>query len=144
MKVRRNLDEWLSLLIDEIPVEMASVMFLVAETNELEIFGAVGFDSPPDLVLPAGVGIAGWVIDKGEPEIVNDVAVDPRFEADDHNTRQLLVYPLMGLSGQVVGVINLSNPLETDKFRKKHLDKIAEFLEENPIDYRHYVLDNFS
>ncbi|MFP4687719.1 MAG: GAF domain-containing protein [bacterium] len=139
MKIRKNLDEWLQKLVEKIPVEMASVMFLQSESEELEIFGSLGFSSPPEIVLPVGVGIAGLVIEKNAPEIVNNVAEDERFQEDDHDTRQLLVFPLVGKEGRAVGVINLSNPLGETEFDEKHLAKIEEFLNDNPIDYQHYI-----
>src|SRR5476651_418958 len=68
-------------------VEAAS-LFLVNGANELELTYASGGvmtgTSAPEsrIVVPRGRGIAGWVLEHGEPLLVADAYADPRFFAD--------------------------------------------------------------
>jgi len=67
-----------------------------------------------DIRFPADRGIAGWVLEKGQAIIVDDVANDPRFysgvdEVTKMSTARLLCAPLRSGSG-TIGVIEVVNP----------------------------------
>lgn len=72
-----------------------------------------------------GQGIVGWVVQKGEPVIVNDVANDPRFycsvdKESGFETRAILCVPMM--SGESAwGAIEVLNPLRGDEFDEADL-----------------------
>src|SRR5262249_14234901 len=70
------------------------------------------------LRVPRGEGIVGSVARSGVPELVNDVTADPRWRGDANGsfrTRAILAVPLLA-NGQVVGVLQLLNPLDMDEF----------------------------
>ena len=60
-----------------------------------------------------GEGIAGWVAEKREPLLVNDVAADPRFSAQmdqmsGFKTRSALCVPMIA-AGDFLGVVEILN-----------------------------------
>lgn len=64
--------------------------------------------------LPAGKGVAGWVLQHGEAVAVADAANDPRFyrgvdQATGATTRTLLAAP-MRTEGPTIGVVEVMNP----------------------------------
>jgi GAF domain-containing protein len=64
--------------------------------------------------LPAGKGVAGWVLQHGEAVAVDDAANDPRFyrgvdQATGAVTRTLLAAP-MRTAGPSIGVVEVMNP----------------------------------
>ena len=86
----------------------ASVMLLNEETGRLEIAAAFGrkFDDRP--VLRPGVGIVGDVLLTGIPEVVLDVAQDPRFVPGAYPVCSLICVPI-ATQERVIGAINISN-----------------------------------
>jgi PAS domain S-box-containing protein len=52
-----------------------------------------------------GKGITGWVAEKGEPLLVNDVTKDPRYIAGDESIRSEICVPLK-VAQKVIGVID--------------------------------------
>lgn len=70
------------------------------------------------LRVPVGQGIVGSVAAKGQPEVVNDVASDPRWHGDsggEFRTRAILAMPLLA-HGRVIGVLQLLNPVGREAF----------------------------
>ena len=68
---------------------------------------------PPDtddVALRLGQGITGWVAFHGRPQLVPDVAADPRYIALRPDVRCEMAAP-MEAQGQVIGVINLDSDL---------------------------------
>lgn len=66
-----------------------------------------------DMAVPDKKSIAGWVADKGEPIIVNDVRRDKRFNPivdrkTGFRTRSILCAPLLS-RGKVIGVLEVIN-----------------------------------
>jgi HD-GYP domain-containing protein (c-di-GMP phosphodiesterase class II) len=81
------------------------------------------------LRVPLGRGIAGSVALSGKPEVVNDVAADPRWQGDPHDaftTRAILAVPLLA-NGQVVGVLQLLNPVDRERFSGDDLRRMEIF-----------------
>ena len=70
-----------------------------------------------NLRVPVGEGLVGSVARTGVAEIVNDVASDPRWRGDSavFQTRAILTVPLVA-EGRVIGVMQLLNPVERDRF----------------------------
>ena len=76
-----------------------------------------------------GEGIVGSVARSGEAEMVNDVATDPRWHGDPTSafrTRAILTVPLLA-QGKVIGVVQLLNPLERDRFNADDLWRMRQF-----------------
>lgn len=85
-------------------------------TGEL-IFAIARGESPKEQLVgrrvPAGKGVASWVLTHRQSAIVNNPAADERFykELDDllqHQTRSILAAPLIG-GGRVIGVVEMIN-----------------------------------
>ncbi|MDE2238096.1 MAG: GAF domain-containing protein, partial [Elusimicrobia bacterium] len=65
------------------------------------------------MTLPIGQGIAGWVAERRQPELVNDAKNDPRFtgkfdRASGFVTRSLLCVPMI-FRDELVGVVEVLN-----------------------------------
>ena len=98
-------------------VEAGSVLLVDESTRELEfrrtLHGRMEQVSPYRLEI--GQGIAGWVAERGEPLIVDDVSGDPRHDptiasAIGLEARSILCVPLT-VRDRVIGVIEVINKL---------------------------------
>jgi HD-GYP domain-containing protein (c-di-GMP phosphodiesterase class II) len=81
------------------------------------------------LRVPLGQGIAGSVALSGVAEVVNDVAADPRWQGDPQDvfrTRAILAVPLVA-NGQVIGVVQLLNPIGKERFNDDDLRRMRMF-----------------
>lgn len=81
------------------------------------------------LRLPIGDGIVGSVALRGEGEVVNEVSADPRWRGDlgqDFHTRAILAVPLKA-KGQVIGVLQLLNPIGKRLFSDEDLERMRLF-----------------
>jgi GAF domain-containing protein len=95
--------------------ETSSLMMLDEAKQELSFAVATGdtADSVTESRMPADRGIAGWVLQRGEPAIVDDVAKDPRFYAQldrgsGFKTRSVLAVPLK-IRDKAIGVVEVIN-----------------------------------
>ena len=73
-----------------------------------------GADSIVGQRLPAGRGVAGWVVSSGQPIAIAEVSRDPRFERNVAETtgyvpRSILAVPLEG-EREMLGVIEVLDP----------------------------------
>ena len=96
--------------------EALSIALVDKQRNELvyEIAEGIGSDKILGLRLPSNQGISGWVMEHGQPALVQDTASDPRFyrQADKrtgHDTRAIICAPLQ-VKGEVLGTIQAINP----------------------------------
>lgn len=81
------------------------------------------------LRVPIGHGIVGSVAQTARPEVVNDVAADPRWRGDPQQvfkTRAILAVPLLA-KGRVVGVLQLLNPVGRERFTDDDLRRMQLF-----------------
>ena len=112
--------EQLLVLITEAAAELldaetSSLLLLDDETGELIVDIATG-DIGRDVVqkrVPPGVGIAGWVVENGEPLVVNAPRDDPRFYGDidaksGFETKSIVAVP-MRTKERVIGVLEVIN-----------------------------------
>lgn len=79
--------------------------------------------------LPLGEGIVGSVALTGKAELVNDVGADPRWRGDasgSFQTRGILAVPLLA-QGSVIGVVQLLNPVNRDRFTTGDLWRMRQF-----------------
>jgi HD-GYP domain-containing protein (c-di-GMP phosphodiesterase class II) len=81
-----------------------------------------------NLRVPVGEGLVGSVARSGVPEMVNDVASDPRWRGDSalFQTRAILTVPLVA-EGRVIGVMQLLNPVQRDDFTEGDLRRMNLF-----------------
>jgi NtrC-family two-component system sensor histidine kinase KinB len=106
----------LSQTMSTLDVEAASLALIDEETGELEfkVASGSGAESMIGIRLGRGEGIAGWVVDKGEPIIVQDVQTDTRFypEVDQQigfKTNALACVPIY-IKDEIKGVLEAINP----------------------------------
>ncbi len=117
-----KLDELLSLIMnsaaDLLDAETSSLLLLDDETGELTVELATGEPAPAveKQRVPPGVGIAGWVVENGEPLVVDRPQEDARFyggidEKSGFETRNLLAVPLR-TKERVIGAVEVINKRE--------------------------------
>jgi len=101
---------------DHFQVEATSAALLDEETGELVFRVAVGeaADEVVGMRMPPDEGVAGWVIQTGEPLLVPAAHDDERFysgidDATGFYTRALLAVPIK-VKGRAIGVIEVINP----------------------------------
>jgi Nif-specific regulatory protein len=110
-----------------------SLLLVDPSTNELVFKAAVGPGSEQvkEIRLKPGQGVAGWVVNKCQPLIVNDVDTDPRFTpevdtATHFKTQSILAVPLQGRD-RVIGVIEVLNTAKEKRFDKDDLGLLSAF-----------------
>lgn len=112
----------------------ACSLFLVDSAGALRLELASeleGVDSRPDIVVPRGQGISGWVFEHDKPLLVPDVYADARFfrEADrasGFKTRSILCVPL-NRDGRRIGVLQMLNPLFRLAFDQTDLEAFVAY-----------------
>ena len=112
----------------------ASSIFLLDEEADELVFEAVAGEGSDALVgrrLPAGTGIAGWVLATRQPLAIEDVGGDPRFareaaESTGYVPRGLMAVPLL-FEDRAIGVLSvLDRPKET-QFSLAEMDLLSRF-----------------
>ncbi|HUG55468.1 MAG TPA: GAF domain-containing protein [Candidatus Limnocylindrales bacterium] len=80
-----------------------------AGADELVLRAVAGEEAagPPASRVRVGRGIFGWVFEHRQPQIVEDVRVDTRFDGADW-VRSVIVVPLVS-SGRAIGVLGVAN-----------------------------------
>jgi GAF domain-containing protein len=115
LKLDELLGEIMSSATELTGAETSSLLLLDEEAGELTVEVATG--SPGEAVarerVPAGQGIAGWVVENGEPLLVDNPKEDPRFYGgiDDKTgfeTKSILAVP-MTTKDRTIGVIEVIN-----------------------------------
>lgn len=94
----------------------ASAIMLVTDDKKSLFFRIASGEKAKALktmTLPIGQGIAGWVAQHRQPQVVNDTKTDPRFagkfdKASGFTTRSLLCVPMV-FRGELVGVVEVLN-----------------------------------
>lgn len=114
LKLDELLEGVLARAMHAIDAEAGSILLEDETTGDLRFRCAVGGDpnAVKRLKIPAGSGICGWVAANGQPQIVNDVTLDPRHSqtiADEvgYRPRSVLCVPLM--LGERGGALELLN-----------------------------------
>ncbi len=111
--------------------ETSSIWELDAGRGELffRVVRGTAAEEIRDRRVPVGEGIVGRVALSGESEIVEDVASDPGWRGDlsgHFQTRAVLAVPLKG-HGQVIGVLQLLNPIGRLSFTRDDLKRMQLF-----------------
>jgi sigma-B regulation protein RsbU (phosphoserine phosphatase) len=131
-------DELLRAILDVarrvILAEAASLFFMNKETGALELAIsslAEGQFQQPNISVPRGRGIVGWVAKHAESLLIPKAYEDPRFykEADRQTgfrTRSILCAPLMH-NGEVIGVLQILNPRDKESFDEQELEGFAAY-----------------
>lgn len=105
----------------------------VVDHERAEIRSWAAQRSASEIRLPLGRGIAGQVAGSGETINLPDAYADPRFDrgsdlATGFRTRNMLVVPVWGEGGRVVGVLQVLNRRSGSFERRDQmlLERIAE------------------
>ncbi len=115
LKLDELLGQILSAATELTDAETSSLLLLDEEGEELTVEVASG--APGEAIVrehvPAGQGIAGWVVEHGEALVVDDPSSDPRFyhgidEKSGFETKSILAVP-MTTKGRTIGVIEVIN-----------------------------------
>jgi GAF domain-containing protein len=117
----------------------ASIMLLDEQAGEL-VFEAVTGEGEDTLIgrrIPASTGLAGWVVESRQPLVVEDVASDPRFAADEarrtgYVPQGLMAVPLL-IEDRVLGVLNVLDRPAQRRFSVAEMDLLALFAEEAAV-----------
>ncbi|MEW6007708.1 MAG: GAF domain-containing protein [bacterium] len=117
LNIDRVLEISMKLVSQLMRSEASSLMLLDSSKNELIFKVALGKkgESVKEIRIPLGVGIAGYVAEKGEPLIVPDCSKDPMFfkDADEKSgfkTRSILCVPLR-IKDRTIGVAEAINKI---------------------------------
>ena len=100
----------LATCIETLAASSGSVSLLNPDTGKLEIDVHQGlFKDDDEVSLRLGQGITGWVAFHGRPQLVTDVASDPRYIAIRKEVRSEMAAPMVEAGGQILGVINVDS-----------------------------------
>ncbi len=120
-------------------VEAASLLLFDSKGKELSFRIALGEkgEEIKRLSLPAEEGIAGWVAKHGEPLIINDVGMDPRFsdrfdKQTGFRSRSILCIPIFW-KDKVLGVIEVINKSNQEGFSKIDQENLTIFAQQTAI-----------
>ncbi|PSF35589.1 GGDEF domain-containing protein [Aphanothece hegewaldii CCALA 016] len=92
-----------------INVDYISVILVNSITGELETL-ITGRDKVTKKAADKNyLGIANYVLQSGNPEIINDVLTDQRYSPGTTQFRSLICAPLT-IQNEIIGVINISHP----------------------------------
>jgi len=129
----------LDAVIEEMDADNCSLMLKDPASNLLVLRAARGREDPrsnyyspefsPGKRFEVGEGIAGWVIERGEPLMLDDVSREPRFvdiEGSRGQVKSLLCVPIRE-DGETVGVFNLSHSKEAafSEYDKRTLSYVS-------------------
>lgn len=132
----RSIESLLQISAAEIDSDEASVLIRDGDEGDLRFLCAIGKVAGQllNMKVPAGKGIAGFVLSSGQPMVVSDVGEEQTFyvEVDKvtgYSTQMILATPLRH-NGEVIGVLEYINrrgepPFEP--FSPAEMDKAALF-----------------
>ena len=112
-----DLDQLLELIIESgtqmMNAKASSLLLLDPKTNKLYFKVATGEkrDEVSKYEIDLGQGIAGFVAEKGEPLLIPDVSLDPRWykkisESIGFETKSIACVP-MKVDGDIIGVVEI-------------------------------------
>lgn len=110
--------------------EAISIALVDKQSNELvyQVAAGLGSDDIVGLRLPSNRGVSGWVMENGEPALVQDANQEPRIikigdERTGHQTHAMICAP-MTYKSTVLGTIQAINPTD-GRFTQKDLDLLV-------------------
>lgn len=134
----QSLAKMLEISAAELNSEEASVLVRDGDEGDLRFLSAIGkvAEQLINLKVPAGKGIAGFVLSSGQPMAVSDVGEETSFYSEvdkttGYSTQMILATPLSH-NGEVIGVLEYINrrgdpPFEP--FTPAEMDRAAAFAE---------------
>ncbi len=134
----QSLAKLLEISAAELNSEEASVLIRDGDEGDLRFLTAIGkvAEQLINIKVPAGKGIAGFVLSSGQPMAVSDVGEETSFYSEvdrrtGYSTQMILATPLSH-NGEVIGVLEYINrrgnpPFEP--FTPEEMDRAAAFAE---------------
>lgn len=127
----------IELALEVTSASVGSVMLVDRERGELSISAAVGLSEEVqrDTRVKLGASIAGHVAESGEALLIADINTDPRFAKymrGGYESNSLLCAPLK-TKDRILGVINMSDPLEGAEFSENDLRLLVTFASQAAI-----------
>ncbi len=134
--------------------QAASVLLLGENKQNFHFYQVEGPAKPvlDAATFPIGEGIAGSVLESQEPEIINDVQLDPRFykkfdAKSDFQTRNMIAIPLTA-GEEKVGVLEVLNKADQSDFTEDERLSLMMIAEEIAFAIRNarifeYVVDSY-
>ncbi len=130
----RSIEHLLRISAADLNSAEASVLIRDGDEGDLRFLSAIGevADQLLDLKIPAGKGIAGFVMSSGQPMAIADVGEEQTFYAEvdkqtGYSTQMILATPLRH-NGEVIGVleyINRTGEPPYKPFTPAEMDKAA-------------------
>ena len=134
----RSIDALLRVTAEDIGAEAASVLIRDGDQGDLRFLSATGKVSQQlsEIKIPAGKGIAGFVMSSGQPIAVANVEEESAFyrevdKATGYSTEMILATPLRH-SGEIIGVLEYINRAENvskEPFSPEEMDRAGRFAE---------------
>jgi len=125
----------------------ASLLLLDKDNKELYFTASLGKKSQEikKYRVRVGQGITGWVAEKGEALIVNNVNRDSRWDKDfddaiDFKTKSIICIPLK-LEKEILGVIELINKKDGTYFNKSDEEVLVYFADQAVIALKKSILN---
>ncbi len=132
----QSINNLLKISATDMNSEEASVLIRDGDQGDLRFLSAIGkvAEQLINLTVPAGKGIAGFVLSSGQPMAVADVGEEETFYAEvdkttGYSTQMILATPLRH-NGEIIGVleyINRRGDPPFDPFTPAEMDKAALF-----------------
>ncbi len=123
----------LELAVQTIGARNASILMVDDKSGRLSFYLASGDKSQElkDIVVPAGQGIAGAVVESGEPVVSNDVNSDKRWfslasEKTETEVKAIVCQPIF-LDDKVIGVVELLDKEDGSKFEEEDVETLGHF-----------------
>lgn len=124
--VNQLLNVLLQIMLRHTGADSASVLLLQPDDSSLRIAASYGMDDDvtPEDQINAGEGIAGWVIEHDEPQVVVGQAPDDLLPPGRQRIRQPLVGLCLPMRGrnQVIGTLNLTRFAGTQPFTRADVE----------------------
>ncbi len=134
----RSLAKLLEISAAEMNSDEASVLVRDGDEGDLRFLAAIGkvAEQLLNIRIPAGKGIAGFVMSSGQPMVVSDVGEESTFYSEvdkttGYSTQMILATPLSH-GGEVIGVleyINRRGDPPYEPFTPADMDRAASFAE---------------
>lgn len=132
----RSIEDLLTVSAKQIKSAEASVLIRDGDQGDLRFLAAIGSVAEQllDMKIPAGKGIAGFVLSSGQPMAVSDVGDTETFYAEvdkttGFSTQSILATPLTH-NGEIIGVLEYINRVGEPPFAPftpEEMDKAALF-----------------
>jgi GAF domain-containing protein len=135
--------------MEAVSAEAASVLLLDDEKKEFKFYQVEG-EVKEVLIkssFPADKGIAGWVMQNQQSQVINDVASDPRFFSDvdsrsSFKTRNMIAIPLTA-EDEKMGVLEVINKADALGFTEEEHHLLRSIADEIAFAVRNAKLFEF-